>query len=333
MCKKARLLRGGRRTCASCLPTLGKHRKTRTRGSRLWRSTFYRHRCDRGQRQRRQPTRPGLAPVVELLSHAQPFHRRPAQSGPDSPGIPFVCRAAAGPALTAESGLDGLWSQPGSVRARTCGLRFRLGPAEFPLFPCYAGIGASVLQEQRGRPGMALVLGDTGLRGKGLRRRLADTRRSGTCPRGRTNLDTGASRAFCEPGSGDTVLFCGDWQNDGRGPSCPWGAPSDGRGCQSKRSLCDRPQPPAANTGPERNLHVAADDGACARQARLRWAPLPNFPECRRLDPAKVKCPPRRRHTLAGEVPPRARWTGRLEREWQQHGDRGLTGSRIRGFA
>lgn len=117
-----------------------------------------------------RPARPGLAPAAELLSHAQLFHRLPARDGPDSPGTPLVCRAAAGPALAAQSGLDGLWSQPGSGRAWTCGLGFRLGPAEFPLW-------ASVSQERRGRPGVTLVLGDTGLRGKDLRR-LAGTRRT-----------------------------------------------------------------------------------------------------------------------------------------------------------
>lgn len=176
-------LRGGAlRSRAGGFPDLlssqGKQTKARTRGSRFWGLVIYRHRCDSAQRPRpaADPPRPGSRGGAALPRSA--LSSPASQDGPDPAGTPSACRGAAGPALTAKSGLDGLWSQPGSGGAWTCGLGFRLGPAEFPLFPCHAGIWAFVLQEQRGRPGMTLVLGDTGLRVKDLRRRLADTRRT-----------------------------------------------------------------------------------------------------------------------------------------------------------
>lgn len=54
----------------------------------------------------------------------------------------------------------------------------RLGPAESSLSPRRSSIWVPMLEEQRGCPGMTLVLGTNGPKGKDSRRRLADTQGS-----------------------------------------------------------------------------------------------------------------------------------------------------------
>lgn len=101
----------------------------------------------------------GLAPSVEIPSHAQPLITFQPNNFPDSPGIPFVLRGPPAPSLMGLSlGLKASDPRLGLAKMGLGAPRVRLRPAEFPfshIIPASL-LGAS-FQEAKGLPGMTFT--------------------------------------------------------------------------------------------------------------------------------------------------------------------------------